>query len=91
MLDVLLIIKAVVLLVSSLLVLLTANGLLRTDENKDNILYARIHILGVADIACIISLFALSQPLIALLYIILAPLAAHAIANAYYYGEDTKW
>lgn len=90
MLDVLPIIQSTILLVSSILVLLTANGLLRLDDNKNNILYARIHILGVADIACIISLFALAQPLIALTYLILAPLAAHAIANAYYYGEDKQ-
>lgn len=90
MLDVLPIIQSTILLVSSILVLLTANGLLRLDDNQNNILYARIHILGVADIACIISLFALAQPLIALTYLILAPLAAHAIANAYYYGEDKQ-
>lgn len=87
MLDIVLIIQSTILLVSSILVLLTANGLLRLDDNQNNILYARIHILGVADIACIISLFALNQPLLALTYLILAPLAAHAIANAYYYGE----
>ena len=90
MLDIIMIIKAVILLVSSLLVLLTAIGLLRSDDNNNNIIYARIHILGVADIACIISLFALAQPLLALTYLILAPLAAHAIANAYYYGEDKQ-
>lgn len=90
MLDIIMIIKSVILLVSSILVILTAIGLLRLDDNQNNILYARIHILGVADIACIISLFALSQPLIALTYLILAPLAAHAIANAYYYGEDKQ-
>jgi energy-converting hydrogenase B subunit C len=87
MLGIVLIIKSTILLVSSILVLLTANGLLRLDDNQNNILYARIHILGVADIACIMSLFALNQPLLALTYLILAPLAAHAIANAYYYGE----
>ncbi len=90
MLDFILIIKVAVLLISSILVLLTTIGLLRLDDNQDNILYARIHILGVADIACIISLFALAQPLLALTYLILAPLAAHAIANAYYYGEDKQ-
>ncbi len=90
MLEFVPIIQAIILIVSSILVILSSIALLRLNDNQNNILYARIHILGLVDIACIISLFALSEPLLALTYMILAPLAAHAIANAYYYGEDKK-
>ncbi|WP_282731043.1 monovalent cation/H(+) antiporter subunit G [Methanobacterium alcaliphilum] len=82
------IIKSVVLIITSILVLLSAIGILRFKDDVDRVLYARIHILGVADIACIIALLALETPLLAVLYFILAPFAAHAIANAYFYGEE---
>ncbi|MCK9151441.1 monovalent cation/H(+) antiporter subunit G [Methanobacterium alcaliphilum] len=86
--DMITIIKSVVLIITSILVLLSAIGILRFKDDVDRVLYARIHILGVADIACIIALLALETPLLAVLYFILAPFAAHAIANAYFYGEE---
>ena len=39
--------------------------------------------LGVADMGCILALFALYDPLLGATYFILSPFAAHAIANAY--------
>ncbi len=72
------------------LVLLAAYGILRFNDDIDNIIYARIHILGVADIALILALFVLNEPLMAAAYFILAPFAAHAVANGYFYGEEEQ-
>ena len=88
MLDVLTLVRSAILIIASILVILTAIGILRFKDDVDNVLYARIHILGVADMACIIALFALNDPLLGVSYFILAPFACHAIANAYYYGEE---
>ncbi len=82
------IIQSIVLLIASALLILSAIGILRFKDDLDRVLYARIHILGLADMACIIALFALYNPLLGATYFILAPFAAHAIANAYYYGEE---
>jgi len=87
-LDPIIIIRSAILLISSILLLISAIGILRFKDDIPRVLYARIHILGVADIACIIALLTLYEPLLAVTYFILAPFAAHAIANAYYYGEE---
>jgi len=88
--DILILIKSAVLLISSVLVLLSAIGIIRYKDDLQRVLYARVHILGIADVACILALLVLGQPLLAATYFILAPFANHAIANAYYYGEETK-
>ena len=90
MTDIIPLIQSAILLIAAFLVLLTAYGILRYGYNIENIIYARIHILGVADIALIIVLFALNEPLMAGAYFILAPFAAHAVANGYFYGEEEK-
>jgi energy-converting hydrogenase B subunit C len=51
-------------------------------------MYARIHILGIADMACILALLVLGEFLLAAAYFVLTPFNSHAIANAYYYGEE---
>jgi energy-converting hydrogenase B subunit C len=86
--DIIILIKSVIILISSVLVILTAFGIIRYKDDMERVLYARIHILGVADVACILALLALNAPLLAGSYFILAPFASHAIANAYYYGEE---
>ena len=53
-----------------------------------NVVYARIHIVGIFDIACVIAMIGLGQYLLAVIYFILAPFTAHAIANAFYKSED---
>jgi len=88
MADVIIFIKSAILIISAILVLLTAFGILRYRDNMERVLYARIHILGVADVACILALLALGELLLAAAYFILAPFTAHAISNAYYYGEE---
>jgi energy-converting hydrogenase B subunit C len=54
------------------------------------VVYGRIHIVGVFDIACIIAMIGLGQYLLAAIYFILAPFTAHAIANAYWKREDRE-
>lgn len=83
-------IKSVVLVASSVLVLLAALGILRFRDNIPRVLYARIHVLGIADVACILALITLGEPLLAATYFILAPFLSHAIANAHYYGEEER-
>lgn len=88
--DIVMIIRAVLLLAAAALVLLAAYGIIRFKDDVPNVLYARIHILGLADMACILALLVLWEPLLAVAYFILAPFAAHAIANGHYYGEEEK-
>lgn len=90
MTDIITLIQSAILIIVSFLVLLTAYGILRYGDDIENIIYARIHILGLTDTALIIALLALNEPLLAVAYFILAPFAAHAIANGFYYGEEEK-
>ena len=82
-------IQSILLIISALLIIIATVGVLRIDRNLDNVVYARIHILGIVDIAGIIAFIAIGQPLFALIYLFLAPLLAHALANAYFHSEDT--
>jgi len=82
-------VQSILLVISALLILIAVVGVLRIDRNLDNVVYARIHILGIVDVAGIIAFLAIGQPLFALIYLFLAPLLAHALANAYFHSEDT--
>ncbi|MGB9978933.1 cation:proton antiporter [Methanobacterium sp.] len=86
--DIITLIRSAIMIIAAILIVLTAIGLLRYKDDKDKILYARVHILGVADMACIVALIALNAPYLAIIYLFLTPFASHAIANAYYYGEE---
>jgi len=88
--DIIIYIQSAVLIIAAFLVLLSAYGILRYKDDIENVIYARIHILGVADTALIIALLALNEPLLAVAYFILAPFAAHAVANGYFYGEEEQ-
>ncbi|MFY9637843.1 MAG: cation:proton antiporter [Methanobacterium sp.] len=90
MTDIITLIQSAILIIAAFLVLLAAYGILKYGDDIENIIYARIHILGVTDTALIIALLALNEPLLAVAYFILAPFAAHAIANGYYYGEEEQ-
>ncbi len=83
-------IKSVLLIVAAILVLLAAVGILRYRDDLERVMYARLHILGVADMACILTLLVLGEYILAVAYFILVPFNAHAIANAYYYGEEKR-
>ena len=86
--DIFTLIKSAILIITAILVVLTSIGLLRYKDDMERILYARVHMLGVADMACILALLVLNEPLLAVTYFFLTPFASHAIANAYYYGEE---
>ena len=88
--DIFILIKSMILIITAVLIVLTAIGIIRYKDDVERILYARIHMLGVADMACIVALLALNEPLLAVTYLFLTPFAAHAIANAYYYGEEKR-
>lgn len=86
--DAIVIIQSILLIISAILIIIAAIGVLSIDRNMPNVVYARIHILGVIDIAGVIAFLGLGQPLFALIYLILAPLLAHAMSNAYFHTED---
>ena len=88
--DIFTLIKSAILIITAILVVLTSIGLLRYKDDMERILYARVHMLGVADMACILALLILNEPLLAVTYFFLTPFASHAIANAYYYGEEKR-
>lgn len=83
------IIQAILLIISAILVIIAAVGIIRlSDDEMKNVDYARIHVFGLLDVACIIAFIGLNQFLLAILYFLAAPFISHAIANAYYYSED---
>ena len=83
-------IQSILLIIAAFLTIISAVGLLSLSNNTKNIVYARIHILGLFDVACIIAMIGLGQYLLAGIYFILAPFIAHAIANAYWKKEDSE-
>ena len=87
--DIITLIRSAIMIIAAILIVLTAIGLLRYKDDKDKILYARVHMLGVADMACILALIVLPNVYyLGIIYLFLTPFASHAIANAYYYGEE---
>ena len=86
--DVIVIIRSILLIISAILIIIASVGVLSIDKNMPNVVYARIHILGLVDIAGVIAFLGLGQPLFALIYLILAPFVAHAMSNAYFHTED---
>ena len=83
-------IQSVLLIISDILIIISAIGLISLDKDTKNKVYARIHIVGIFDIACILAMIALGQYLLAVIYFIIAPFTAHAIANSYYKSEDRE-
>ena len=81
-------IQSALLLIAAFLVIVSAVAFLSLPKDMKNVVYARIHIIGIFDIACIIAMIGLGQYLLAVIYLILAPFTAHAIANAFYKSED---
>lgn len=81
-------IQSILLIISVILMIISAIGFLTLDKNMNNLIYARIHIVGVFDVAFIIAMIGLQQYLLAGIYLVIAPFTAHAIANAFYNSED---
>ena len=74
-------IQSILIILSGLVILIASIGILTFDKDMPNIVY-------VIDVAGIVVFLALGQYLFAVLYLVLAPFLAHAMANAYFYGED---
>ena len=83
-------IQSVLLIIATILIFISAIGLITLDKDTNNKVYARLHIVGLFDIACVIALIGIGQYLLAGIYFILAPFTAHAIANAYWKKEDRE-
>ena len=83
-------IQSALILIASFLVIVSAVGLVSFSKDTKNVVYARIHVIGIFDIACVIALIGFGQFLLAGIYFILAPFTAHAIANAFYKSEDVE-
>ena len=83
-------IRSALLIISAILIIISAIGIITLPKNTKNAVYARIHIIGVFDIACIIAMIGLGQYLLAGIYFVIAPFTAHAIANAYWKKEDRE-
>lgn len=81
-------IQSILIILSGLVILIASIGILTFDKDMPNVVYVRIHVLGMIDVAGIVVFLALGQYLFAVLYLVLAPFLAHAMANAYFYGED---
>ena len=81
-------IQSALLLIAAFLVIVSAVGFISLSKDMKNVVYGRIHIIGIFDIACVIAMIGLGQYLLAGIYFILAPFTAHAIANAFYKSED---
>ncbi|WP_457611895.1 cation:proton antiporter [Methanocaldococcus sp.] len=74
-------VRDILILIASIGILL-ASYRLWIEKDRKNIVYARIHILGVIDCACFLIFLALGETLLAFTYLILTPFLAHAIAYA---------
>ena len=83
-------IQSALLLIAAFLVIVSAVGFISLSKDMKNVVYGRIHIIGIFDIACVIAMIGLGQYLLAGIYFILAPFTAHAIANAFYKSEDVE-
>ena len=83
-------VQSVLLIIAAILIIISAIGILSLGKDTKNVVYARIHIVGIFDVACIIAMIAIGQYLLAGIYFILAPFIAHAIANAYWKKEDRE-
>lgn len=83
-------IQSILLLIAAFLIIVSAVGLVSLSKDVKNVVYGRIHIVGIFDIACVIAMIGLGQYLLAAIYFILAPFTAHAIANAFYKSEDVE-
>lgn len=82
-------IQSILLIISAILIIIAAIGLVSLNRNKKNVNYARIHIVGVFDMAVILAMLAIGQFLLAGIYFILVPFTSHAIGYAFFKSEDS--
>ena len=95
--------EAVVFIIAAIAILMACIGLWRHGEKLAHILYARIHMAGVIDIACIVAMLFIAISgsyyegdhwlyILPISYFLLMPVASHAVANAKHYmkAEETE-
>lgn len=82
-------IQSILLIIAAILIIISAIGVVSLNRNMKNVVYARIHIIGVFDIACILAMIGIGQYLLAGIYFILAPFTAHTLAYAFFKSEDS--
>ncbi len=82
-------IQSILLIISAIFIIIAAVGILSLNNNKKNVNYARIHIVGVFDMAVILAMLAIGQFLLAAIYFVLVPFTSHAIGNAFFKSEDS--
>ena len=83
-------IQSALLLIAAFLVIVSAVGFISLSKDMKNVVYGRIHIVGIFDIAWVIAMIGLGQYLLAGIYFIIAPFTAHAIANALFKSADVE-
>jgi len=77
--------QGLVMIAGSIMIMISCVGLWRFKDDVANVLYGRIHIVGIIDVTCIAVLLVLDYPLVALTYFLLMPVVGHAVGNARYY------
>ncbi len=82
-------IQSFLLIISAIFIIIAAIGIISLNKDMKNVVYARIHIIGIFDMSVVLALIGLGEYLLAGIYFILVPFTAHAIAYAYYKSEDT--
>lgn len=83
-------VQSLLLIISAILIIIAAVGIVSLDKNLKNAVYARIHIIGIFDMACILTMIALGHYILAGIYFIIAPFTAHAMSYAYFKTEDKE-
>lgn len=81
-------IQSILLIISAIMIIIAAVGLLSLNRNMKNVNYARIHIVGIFDMSVILAMIAIGQFLLAGIYFILVPFTSHAIGYAFFKSED---
>ena len=82
-------IQSIILIISAIFIIIAAVGLVTLKRNRKNVNYARIHIVGIFDMAVILAMIGIGQFLLAGIYFILVPFTSHAIGYAFFKSEDS--
>ena len=77
-------IQSILLIISAIFIIIAAVGLVTLKRNRKNVNYARIHIVGIFDMAVILSLDGKGRCRLAGIYFILVPFTSHAIGYTFF-------
>lgn len=81
-------VQSFLLIISAIFMIIAAIGFLSLNKDMKNVVYARLHIIGIFDMSVVLALIGLGEYLLAGIYFVLVPFTAHAIAYGYYKSED---